>query len=45
MKKVITCGTCDLLHVVYLPRTKGVSTTRTKARLRLTESSNIEFEE
>jgi glycerol-3-phosphate cytidylyltransferase len=32
-------------EVVYLPRTEGVSTTRTKAHLRLTESSNIEFEE
>jgi glycerol-3-phosphate cytidylyltransferase len=32
-------------EVIYLPRTEGVSTTRTKAHLRLTESSNIEFEE
>ena len=29
--------------MVYLPRTEGVSTTQTKAHLRLTESSNIEF--
>lgn len=32
-------------EVIYLPRTDGVSTTRTKAHLRLTESSNIECEE
>lgn len=32
-------------EVVYLPRTDGVSTTRTKAHLRLTESSNVEFSE
>jgi glycerol-3-phosphate cytidylyltransferase len=35
----------DLCEVVYLPRTEGVSTTETKAHLRLTESSNIEFTE
>lgn len=35
----------SLCEVVYLPRTEGVSTTRTKAHLRLTEASNIEFEE
>jgi glycerol-3-phosphate cytidylyltransferase len=34
-----------LCEVVYLPRTDGVSTTRTKAHLRLTESSNVEFTE
>jgi glycerol-3-phosphate cytidylyltransferase len=32
-------------EVVYLPRTEGISTTRIKALLRLTESSNIEFSE
>lgn len=32
-------------EVVYLPRTEGVSTTQTKAHLRLTEASNIECEE
>ena len=32
-------------EVVYLPRTEGVSTTQAKARLRLTESSNVEFSE
>jgi glycerol-3-phosphate cytidylyltransferase len=30
-------------EVVYLPRTDGVSTTQIKAKLKLTESSNIEF--
>ena len=35
----------NLCEVIYLPRTEGVSTTRTKAHLRLTEASNIEFEE
>ncbi len=35
----------NLCEVVYLPRTEGVSTTRTKAHLRLTESSNVEFTE
>ena len=34
-----------LCEVVYLPRTEGVSTTQTKARLRVTEASNVEFEE
>ena len=34
-----------LCEVVYLPRTEGVSTTRTKANLRLTECSNVEFSE
>ena len=34
-----------LCEVVYLPRTDGVSTTRTKAQLRLTDSSNVEFAE
>jgi glycerol-3-phosphate cytidylyltransferase len=32
-------------EVIYLPRTGGVSTTQTKAHLRLTGVSNIEFEE
>ncbi len=32
-------------EVVYLPRTDGVSTTRTKAHLRLTDASNVEFSE
>jgi glycerol-3-phosphate cytidylyltransferase len=32
-------------EVVYLPRTAGVSTTRTKAHLRLTDASNVEFSE
>lgn len=33
----------DLCEVVYLPRTEGVSTTETKAHLRLTEESNVEL--
>ncbi len=32
-------------EVVYLPRTSGISTTQTKARFRINEDSNIEFEE
>jgi glycerol-3-phosphate cytidylyltransferase len=32
-------------EVVYLPRTDGVSTTQTKAMLRVTEESNVEFSE
>jgi len=35
----------ELCEVVYLPRTEGVSTTQTKAMLRVTESSNVEFSE
>lgn len=35
----------DLCEVVYLPRTSGISTTQTKARFRINEDSNIEFEE
>jgi glycerol-3-phosphate cytidylyltransferase len=35
----------DSCEVVYLPRTEGVSTTETKAHLRLTESSNVECTE
>jgi glycerol-3-phosphate cytidylyltransferase len=34
-----------ICQVVYLPRTEGVSTTQTKAMLRVTEQSNIEFTE
>ena len=34
----------ELCEVVYLPRTGGVSTTQTKAMLRVTDSSNVEFE-
>lgn len=32
-------------EVVYLPRTPGISTTQTKARFRVNELSNIEFDE
>lgn len=32
-------------EVVYLSRTEGISTTQIKARLRVTESSNVEFTE
>ena len=32
-------------EVVYLPRTSGISTTQTKARFRVNEESNIEFED
>ncbi len=32
----------ELCEVVYLPRTEGVSTTQTKAHLRLTGSSDVE---
>ena len=32
----------ELCEVVYLPRTDGVSTTRTKAMLRVTPESNVE---
>lgn len=35
----------DFCEVVYLSRTEGVSTTETKAHLRLTDSSNVEFTE
>ncbi len=35
----------DLCEVMYLPRTSGISTTQTKARFRINEDSNIEFEE
>lgn len=35
----------DHCDVKYLPRTEGVSTTQIKARLRITESSNIECTE
>ncbi|MFN4873355.1 MAG: glycerol-3-phosphate cytidylyltransferase [Akkermansiaceae bacterium] len=34
-----------LCEVVYLPRTSGISTTQTKARFKINENSNIEFEE
>lgn len=32
----------ELCEVVYLPRTEGVSTTQTKAMLRVTAESNVE---
>jgi glycerol-3-phosphate cytidylyltransferase len=35
----------DQCEVVYLPRTSGISTSQTKARFRINEDSNIEFEE
>jgi glycerol-3-phosphate cytidylyltransferase len=35
----------DLCEVIYLPRTSGISTTQTKARFRINEESNIEFED
>ena len=35
----------DLCEVVYLPRTEGVSTTLTKAMLRITPEANIECAE
>jgi glycerol-3-phosphate cytidylyltransferase len=34
----------SLCEVVYLPRTSGISTTQTKARFRINEESNIEFD-
>jgi glycerol-3-phosphate cytidylyltransferase len=32
-------------EVVYLPRTSGISTTQTKARFRISDTSNVEFED
>jgi glycerol-3-phosphate cytidylyltransferase len=32
-------------EVIYLTRTSGISTTQTKARFRINEDSNIEFED
>jgi glycerol-3-phosphate cytidylyltransferase len=33
-----------LCEVVYLPRTSGISTTQVKANLRVSDTSNVEFE-
>ena len=35
----------SLCEVIYLPRTFGISTTQTKANLRVNKSSHVEFEE
>lgn len=33
-----------LCEVVYLPRTSGISTTQVKANLRVSDTSNVEFD-